>query len=137
MGPVGGSASGGSSVLLVDDDEDVLDSIADLIALVSKRHVLTARSLTEVERLSGELAGIGLAVLDINLGEGMPSGLDVLRWLRSRQFAGRIVFLTGHAGGLPLVEQARATGVEMLSKPIDLDELRALVEVAAPSIGMR
>jgi FixJ family two-component response regulator len=123
----------GNDVLLVDDDDDVLDSLADLIALVSKRHVRTARSLAEVEGLNGELASFGLAVLDINLGAGMPSGLDVLRWLRSRHFAARIVFLTGHAGDLPLVKQARATGVEMFSKPIEVDVLRALVEGAPPS----
>jgi DNA-binding NtrC family response regulator len=118
----------GSDVLLVDDDEDVLDSIGDLIALVSKRQVRMARSLVEVERLSGELGSFGLALIDVNLGAGTPSGLDVLRWLRSRHFAGRIGFLTGHAGDFPLVQEARAAGVEMFSKPIGVDALRALVD---------
>ena len=128
MGAPDRRAEVGSGVLLVDDDEDVLDAIGDLIALVSKRQVRTTRSLAEVERLSGELANFGLALIDVNLGPGIPSGLDVLRWLRSRHFAGRIVFLTGHAADSPLVQQARTAGVEMFSKPIGIDELRALVD---------
>jgi DNA-binding NtrC family response regulator len=114
-------------ILLVDDDEDVLDSIADLIGLISERHIRTARSLAEAQMLDGELANVGLAVLDVNLGAGAPSGLDVLKWLRSRQFAGQVVFLTGHASRFPLVDEARATGVEVLSKPIDVDAFRALL----------
>jgi FixJ family two-component response regulator len=66
----------------------------------------------------------------VNLGAGKPSGLDVLRWLQLRHFAGRIVFMTGHAGQFPLVAEARATGVDVLSKPITLDELRAVLDRA-------
>lgn len=125
------SAMAGGDVLLVDDDEDVLDAIGDLIALVTKRRVRTAHSLAEVERLNGELGRFGVALIDVNLGAGTESGIDVVRWLRSRHFAGRVAFLTGHAVDSPLVRQARATGVEMFSKPLGVDSLRALVERTA------
>jgi ActR/RegA family two-component response regulator len=71
-----------------------------------------------------------LAILDINLGAGQPSGLDALNWLNERRFSGRTVFLTGHARTFPLVEEARRQhgDIEVLSKPVSSAELLALLE---------
>lgn len=117
-----------NDVLLVDDDADVLDSVADLISILSNRHVRTALGMAEVEQLDGGLPWCDLAIIDVNLGAGRPTGLDILRWLRSRQFRGRVVFVTGHAAQSPLVVEARATGVDILSKPIALEELSKVLE---------
>ena len=44
-------------------------------------------------------------------------------------YAGRIVFLTGHASNHPLVVEAHRIGdAEILSKPIDPDRLRSVVD---------
>jgi len=122
----------GSDVLLLDDDGDLLDSVAELIELSTNRRVWKARSVAEVAALESEALGCGLAILDINLGAGVPSGLDALDWLCARKFAGRAVFLTGHAPGFPLVEEVRRMArVEVLSKPLSADKLLSLLE--APS----
>src|SRR5579862_5380074 len=55
-----------------------------------------------------EALGSRLAILDVNLGPGCPSGLDAHSWLAAEHFSGRIVFLTGHAQSYPLVERAGA-----------------------------
>ena len=101
-----------------------------LISVISKREVHTALGMADVERLNGGLSHCGLAIIDVNLGAGRPNGLDVLRWLRVHRFGGRIVFMTGHASQFPLVAEARATGVEVLSKPMTLEQLRAVLDGA-------
>jgi len=119
----------GSDVLLLDDDDDLLDSVAELIELAASRRVLKARSVAELTAHESEALACGLAILDINLGPDVPSGLDALDWLCAHNFAGRAVFLTGHAPGFPLVEEARKkANVQVLSKPISADKLLSLLE---------
>ena len=121
----------GGDVLLLDDDSDVLDALSEIIALRSKRRVLRALSVEGIINLGTSALGCTLAILDINLGSGAPTGLDALRWLREHDFAGRVVFLTGHARGFPLVDEAhRMSDVEVLSKPCSIDQLDQLLESA-------
>jgi len=120
-----------TTVLLLDDDEDVLDAVAEIVALLSGRQVWKARSVAELSDLDARALASGLAILDINLGAGAPSGIEGLRWLRSHRFAGRIVFLTGHARGFPLVEEAYGQkDVCVFSKPMSVDQLRTLLAEA-------
>ena len=114
-------------VLLVEDNEDLRDSVADLLRLWDARPV-ALRSLAEVEAHAAEALACDLAILDINLGPGVPSGIGVYRWLRERRFGGRIVFLTGHARSHPLVAEAlRLDDVRVFDKPIEAQILRRLV----------
>lgn len=116
-------------VLLLDDDDDVLQAMADVLEELAGRRVLKAHSLDELIALGDEALGSETAILDINLGRNRPSGIDALRWLAERAFAGRVIFLTGHAAGSPLVEQARWNrGVEVIAKPIGCKRLLGLVE---------
>jgi ActR/RegA family two-component response regulator len=109
-----------------------MGSDVELIELSANRRVWKARSVAEMAALERQALACGLAILDINLGPGVPSGLDALDWLCARQFGGRTVFLTGHAPGFPLVEEARKLArVEVLSKPLSADKLLSLLE--APS----
>ena len=88
------------------------------------------------ERLRVGALGCGLALLDINLGAGVPSGLDAYRWLKDNGFPGRTVFLTGHARSHPLVREARElTHVQVLSKPIESAVLLALVRDACHGLA--
>jgi DNA-binding NtrC family response regulator len=116
-------------VLLVDDDDDLLQAMAELVEQFAGRRVLKAHSLAELEALGDAALASEVAIMDINLGPHAPSGIDALRWLTSHEYAGRVVFLTGHAAGFPLVEEARRMrGVKVISKPIPCDRLLALLE---------
>ncbi len=120
-------------VLLIDDDEDLLDALSDLIAAVGGGPVLALGSLDELVAAAPRALGCALAIVDINLGPGAPSGIDVYEWLLAHSFAGRIAFLTGHARNHPLVKRAcRIGGAEVHQKPIELPELIELLGVAAP-----
>jgi FixJ family two-component response regulator len=104
---------------LLDDDADLLEALADLLQTRNCRGLL-ARSLDELKALGQQVIDADVAVLDINLGPGLPTGLDAYDWLLSRGFAGRILFLTGHAHAHPLVARAeRLHGASVLDKPMD------------------
>ena len=116
-------------VLFVEDSDDLRETFVELITVVLGRRCIGAASYQEVVALGNTVLGCSAAILDINLGPGQPSGIDVYRWLRRKGFAGRIVFLTGHASTHPLVIEATRIGdAEILSKPVDLDQIRLLVE---------
>lgn len=114
-------------VLVLDDDEDFCGSMADVLEMLDVR-CLALRSLADLKARGAEALGCGLAILDVNLGAGQPSGLDALYWLRENVFAGRVVFLTGHASSHPAVAEAsRQTGVEVLGKPLTFEHLARLL----------
>ena len=113
------------SVLLVDDDEDLREAVGDLVGILCGYECVAFAGLSEVAAARERALACQVAIIDINLGEGRPSGLDVYDWLHAEKFAGRVLFLTGHAATHPLVRQAASRGVAgVLGKPIATDELR-------------
>ena len=107
------------TAVLLDDDTDLLEILSELL---KERHFrcLLARSLAELKALGPEVLAADVAVLDINLGAGQPSGIDAYDWLLGQGFAGRLLFLTGHAHAHPLVAQAeRLNRATVLDKPLD------------------
>lgn len=80
-------------------------------------------SLAEVEAQADNVLLSHMIVVDINLGTGRPDGVDVYRWLRGKNFGGKIFFLTGHAKQSPYVREAAETGVPILEKPMTPDDL--------------
>jgi DNA-binding response OmpR family regulator len=115
------------SVLILEDDEDLVDAMRDALR-DEEWSCVAAHSMTELEELGTRLTGCDLAILDINLGADVPSGIDAYRWLRQRRFGGRILFLTGHARSHPLVQEAgNLEGAQVLQKPLALDRLLTLI----------
>jgi FixJ family two-component response regulator len=115
-------------VLIVDDDDDLRASLADVVETFLGEPVLGAASLDDVVALGDRALRCGLVILDVNLGLGRPDGLAVLSWLRAHDFPGMIVFLTGHGVLSREVERARATaGVPVLSKPVETGTLLSLL----------
>jgi DNA-binding response OmpR family regulator len=118
-----------SNVLFLDDDEALLETVAEAISDFGHRKVLRARNLTEIEKLGDAIFSCGIAFLDINLGANQPNGIDVYHWLRAKKFPGHILFFTGHAKSHPLVMQACSLGeAQVISKPISLKSLLELLK---------
>ena len=121
--------NGHGFVLFVEDSDDLRETVVELVTAVVGRRCIGVGSYQEVVALGNAVLGCSVAILDINLGPGQPSGIDVYQWLRRVGYAERIVFLTGHASTHPLVtEAARIGDAEILSKPVDLDQIRLMVE---------
>jgi len=118
-----------AGVLFLDDDEDLRDSFTDLVRTVFDRDCRGISSYQDLVGLGPQALACALAILDINLGPEVPSGLDAYNWLRRRGFSGRIVFLTGHANSHPLVIEASRLGdAEVIAKPVSFEALSALLD---------
>jgi DNA-binding response OmpR family regulator len=121
------SASRERKVLILDDDLDLRDVLRELYETIGVE-CLTAGSLAELQARSAEASTCTLAILDINLGRGQPTGVDAYHWLRQQAFDLRIVFLTGHASTDPRVKEAsRIAETKILSKPISAQALVGLL----------
>lgn len=110
-------------VLIVEDDHDLAEVEHELLVAAGAMCVVV-HSLAEAQLAEDDVLRCDTAIIDVNLGLGQPSGVDVHAWLRSRGFIGRVVFLTGHARTHPLVRQAATTpGTTILAKPVSAHQL--------------
>ncbi|MDB4967169.1 MAG: hypothetical protein JWN44_2858 [Myxococcales bacterium] len=114
-------------IFLVDDDADLREAVCDIFTLFGARCVALPSVAAMIEAADAVLGG-DVAILDVNLGDGQPNGVDAYEWLRKRGFAGRIIFLTGHGRSHPAVARAATLGVRVLAKPVETAELRALLD---------
>jgi FixJ family two-component response regulator len=107
------------TVVLLDDDADLLEALGELLQLDGCRCLLV-QSVEELKQLGLQALSADVAVLDINLGLGQPSGIDAYDWLMSQGFSGRLLFLTGHAHAHPLVARAeKLHRAAVLDKPME------------------
>lgn len=114
-------------VLFVDDDGDLREMVVDLLTRMGVACNCVA-TFAEVQELVEAGIYFQLAILDINLGAGQPSGVDVYRWLRRRNFDGRVAFLTGHGRAHPLVADALHSGdATVHDKPMTVTAFRTMV----------
>lgn len=120
------------SVLIVDDDYDLRTTLGDAMQLMCDVECITVPDVPSMIALGDRTLGCSLALIDVNLGPGQPSGLDAYRWLVERGFAGRIVFLTGHARvHTEIQETVRDGKAEVVQKPASLKRLCGMLEGAA------
>lgn len=113
-------------VFIVDDDPDVLDATALLVATSGYAAVPLASPEALLERVTPD--DTGCLVLDVRL-PGM-NGLDLQRELGARDIRMPVIFITGH-GDIPMAVQAvNAGALDFLEKPFDNDALLARVATA-------
>jgi DNA-binding NtrC family response regulator len=116
-----------TKLMIVDDDADLREMLKEFFEMSTS--CLAVGSLAELEKVRDQALECTLAILDINLGAGQPSGLDVFEWLRKAGFRGRVAFVTGHADNHPLVRRAALEeGVKVYKKPMDIEALVELVK---------
>src|SRR4029453_3485861 len=114
------------TVFVVDDDDDVRVSIAELLRSAGLRAETFSPAQEFLSREHGE--GPGCLVLDLQL-PGMD-GLDVQRELVSSGDLMPIIFVTGH-GDIPTTVRAMKSGaVEFLTKPFDGEHLLDVIHQA-------
>jgi FixJ family two-component response regulator len=116
-------------VLLVDDDEDLRAAVGECLLAAGARACLSMASLAELQAHEADVLRSGLAILDVNLGDGLPSGIDVFHWLRDHGYAAPIVFLTGHASSDPRVAAAGSMpNTRVRLKPVSIETLVELLQ---------
>jgi len=114
------------SILIVDDDEQLRDMLTQYLSNYGYR-VLSAQdgpaavSLAERERPH-------LIVLDLDM-PGMD-GVEVLRALRAKRYAGGVMLLTGVQDEKSLKEALDLGSIDIVGKPADLERIRLAIEVS-------
>lgn len=133
--PASGAPIVGPSILLVDDEEAILFALQDYLCAAGWR-VATASSADGAEALLAA-SRFAVAVVDLRLSpaDDEHAGLAVVRRIRDRSPATRIVVLTAY--GSPSVEaEARRLGVDsLLAKPQPLAELERHLRGLAEGAG--
>jgi DNA-binding NtrC family response regulator len=119
------------SVLLIDDDADVLRSVGTYFERVGwevARELDGEAGLSAYDRLKPEVV-----ILDLHL-PGMD-GMEVLARLRERNAA--VILLTGQ-GDVPTAVRAMQIGAEnFLTKPVDMDHLVAAAARVADKVRLK
>ena len=116
------------SVLFVDDSSDICQVVEAMCQLLPEVDCLCVSSMSAVQERAAQVLQTALAILDVNLGPAEPSGVDIYRWLKGKNYHGKIVFLSGHARTDPQVEEAaRISGVDFFQKPLAFDQIEALI----------
>jgi FixJ family two-component response regulator len=116
------------TLFLLDDDTDLRETISELFDRHLGCRTLALGSFEEMTRSEAQVLATSTAILDINLGAGVPSGVTAYQWLREKGYRGAVVFLSGHGRTHPLVAKALELGAARVAeKPIGLSELEALV----------
>src|SRR5262252_484490 len=123
-----------SVLVLIVEDEPVL---ARAIATFLERHGLatvTAGSGEDALRLAEETSP-DVAVVDIRL-PGID-GLEVLREFRADSPGRQVIVTTAHASVASALEAMKLGAFDYLTKPVDLDKLRVVIDKAIGDQRMR
>jgi len=112
------------SVLLVDDDQDVLDSYSHLMAIANVRSKALLDPTLACGNISADWAGV--AVIDMYMPQ--MSGMDLLEAIKAIDSEIPVIVITGH-GDIPMAVEAVKKGAsDFLEKPINPPELLELIK---------
>ena len=116
----------GDAILVVDDEQPIRELLTKFLTLRGYRVSTaqdgpTALALAERERPQ-------LIVLDIHM-PGM-NGVEVLRRLRAKNYAGGVMMLTGCEDRVLLKEALDLEAIDILGKPFDLERVALAIQVS-------
>ena len=115
-------------VLFVDDSSDLCQIMEAMCQSLWGVECICVPSMSAVLERAAQVLRTDLAILDVNLGPGEPSGTEIYRWLKGQNYHGKIAFLSGHARTDPQVEEAtRIAGVDFFQKPLGFGQIEALI----------
>jgi two-component system phosphoglycerate transport system response regulator PgtA len=113
-----------STVLLIDDDQDVLDSYTHLMSIAG----ITSKALLNPESALSLITPDwnGVVVLDMYMPQ--MHGMDVLKAIKSIDERIPVIVITGH-GDIPMaVEAVKLGACDFLEKPINPPQLLGLIK---------
>lgn len=116
----------GVSILVVDDEQPICDMLTKYLT-PRGYHVYTAQDGRTALELA-EREQPQLIVLDVHM-PGMD-GVEVLRKLRARRYAGGVMMLTGSQDGALLKQALDLGSLDIVGKPADLERIALAIEVS-------
>ncbi len=119
-------------VLIVDDEKAARYGMVKALRPEGYR-ISEAEDAVSALALMGE-HGYDIIVSDVTM-PGM-SGMDLLRKLKEQNSPASVIIITAHGSERLAVEAMKAGAYDYLSKPFEIDELRAMVRHAATQIQL-
>jgi DNA-binding NtrC family response regulator len=119
-------ASKHGSILLVDDDRHLSDSMSQWLRELGYSVDVAGTYDEAVQRINAR--PYDLALVDIRLGD--RDGFDVLRYSRGKRPDQTVVLITGYGSADVGVEALRAGAFDLLTKPLIDDELEVAIDRA-------
>lgn len=114
---------GGATVLVVDDNLALAENLAEILALGGFRTILADSA--EAARVRLQEGGIAAVVTDVRLPG--RSGIDLLSAIRRDHADVRVILMSAYSDAEALAAAGNA-GTEILSKPVEIKQLLALLE---------
>ena len=122
----GASAVHASSVLVVDDEPDLL-TLYELTLLREGLEVETASSVAQAREVLKSRV-FRAVISDMRLPDG--TGLDLLQWLETSGRPEKVIVVTAYGSPENAVTALKAGAFDYLTKPVDLRQFRAVVASA-------
>jgi two-component system, NtrC family, response regulator HydG len=117
----------GLRLLIIDDEPVHAETVAEALERVGYECVVATSSAEGAKRIERDEPNVILTDLRM---DGL-SGLDLLRKAKQELDDVEVVVITGHGDVQTAVEAMKAGAANYLQKPVNLGELRAMVERAA------
>lgn len=114
-------------VLVVDDERDHADGLVEALGRLSVKALAVYTGEDAIEMLRGRR--VDVVVTDLKL-EGKADGLAVLREARQNSDSTEVILITAYATIENCKEAIRQGAFDYLVKPLDIDQLRTLVDQA-------
>jgi DNA-binding NtrC family response regulator len=114
-------------ILIVDDDHETCRFMADLLERPGREIESAYDPTTALALVKTRL--FDLVISDINL-NAEQSGLDILRAFRESSPRGHVLLISGFGTLETAIDAVRAGAFDYISKPFDINEVKATVERA-------
>jgi DNA-binding NtrC family response regulator len=119
-------------VLVVDDEHDHADGIAEALEKCCAKAIAVYNGSDAMEILRSET--VNVVVTDLKLG-GDIDGLEILREAKKYNADTEVILITAYATIDTCKEAIRRGAYDYLVKPIDINQLRTLVEQAGRKVS--
>jgi two-component system, NtrC family, response regulator HydG len=113
-------------VMIVDDDQDLAESLADLLAANGYQVEVANNGKEAVERFREK--DYGITFMDVRM--PVMNGVDSFFEIRKLKPDAKIVMMTGFKEAI-VTKALEAGAIGLLSKPFDIEAMLALVDKAA------
>ena len=122
-----------TSILVVDDDQTVRETLADYFDALG--YVVRVAATATAGRQAAAEHAPDVVLVDLRLPDA--SGLTLLEALRADDPELGVIVLTGHADVATAVRAMQQGALDFLEKPVDLEALAVAVTRAVELVGLR
>ncbi|MFV0443978.1 MAG: sigma-54-dependent transcriptional regulator [Planctomycetaceae bacterium] len=120
------------SVLIIDDDEGHAQAVAESLERVGYECTTAASGARGLELIESE--NFDVVITDLRMED--VDGLDILRKTKTELPEAEVIVLTGHSSIHSAVTAMQGGAYTYLTKPLDIQELRAAVEKASEKVRL-